>query len=201
MAEIIRQPKQQRSIDKKNRIIASGYELFAEKGYFNTNTAEIAKRAGVSTGIVYGYFHDKRDILIDVLDIYIEMVSTKLYSVFEERAKDNDLSKLVEGMLDATVEVHKSNAAIHEALHSLTASDAQVSEKFLVLENEMTKRFVGYMKELGYDASDVFERVHVSMTLVQSFSHEEVYDAHSYIDYDKMRKIVIDLIVALFSDK
>lgn len=201
MAENIRQPKQQRSIDKKNRIIVSGYELFAEKGYFNTNTAEIAKRAGVSTGIVYGYFHDKRDIMIDVLDIYIERVSTKLYSVFEEKAKSRDLSELVGGMLDATVDVHKTNAAIHEALHSLTASDDQVSEKFLLLENEMTKRFVEYIKELGYDFDDIFERVHIAMTLVQSFSHEEVYDAHSYIDYSKMRAIVINSIVSLFSEK
>ena len=54
MAENIREPQQKRSIDKKNRIIEAGYKLFAEKGYFDTNTAEIAKEAGVSTGIIYG---------------------------------------------------------------------------------------------------------------------------------------------------
>ena len=68
MADVVRTPKQQRSIDKKNRIITAGYTLFAQKGYYNTNTAEIAKEAGVSTGIVYGYFHDKRDILVEVLE-------------------------------------------------------------------------------------------------------------------------------------
>lgn len=198
MAETIRQPKQQRSIDKKNRIIAAGYELFAEKGYFNTNTAEIAKKAGVSTGIVYGYFRDKRDILIDVLDIYIEKVSAKLYSIFEGRSEKCVLSDLVAETLDVTVDIHKSNAAIHAALHSLSASDEQVSGKFLKLENEMTKQFVGYMKKFGYETDDIYERVHVAMTLAQSFSHEEVYDKHSYIDYSKMRAIVIRTIVSLF---
>ena len=66
MSQEVREPQQKRSIDKKNRIIEAGYELFAKDGYFNTNTSEIAKKAGVSTGIVYGYFHDKRDILIEV---------------------------------------------------------------------------------------------------------------------------------------
>lgn len=64
----IREPIQKRSIEKKEKIIESGFELICEKGYYNTNTAEIAKNAGVSTGIVYQYFKDKHDILIDALE-------------------------------------------------------------------------------------------------------------------------------------
>ena len=54
MKNEVRQPRQERSIEKKNKIIEAGYQLFSEVGYYGTNTAEIAKRAGVSTGIVYG---------------------------------------------------------------------------------------------------------------------------------------------------
>lgn len=72
MAQDVREPKQERSIEKKNRIVQAGFELFSQVGYYNTNTVEIAKRAGVSTGIVYGYFKDKRDILLDVLEIYVK---------------------------------------------------------------------------------------------------------------------------------
>ena len=63
----IRKPIQKRSIEKKGKIIESGFELICEKGYYNTNTAEIAKNAGVSTGIVYQYFKDKHDIFIEAL--------------------------------------------------------------------------------------------------------------------------------------
>lgn len=38
------------------------------------------------------------------------------------------------------------------------------------------------------------------MDIVQSFSHEYVYDHHTYIDYDEMRKIVQNTLVALFED-
>ena len=61
----VRNPVQKRSIEKKNKIIEAGFNLICEKGYYNTNTAEIAKAAGVSTGIVYNYFNDKHDILIE----------------------------------------------------------------------------------------------------------------------------------------
>ena len=66
----IREPIQKRSIEKKEKIIQAGFELICEKGYYNTNTAEIAKVAGVSTGIVYQYFKDKHDILIEGIKLY-----------------------------------------------------------------------------------------------------------------------------------
>ena len=41
----IREPVQKRSIEKKQKIIQAGFELICKKGYYNTNTAEIAKAA------------------------------------------------------------------------------------------------------------------------------------------------------------
>ena len=67
---IIREPIQKRSIEKKEKIIKYGFELICKKGYYNTNTAQIAKAAGVSTGIVYSYFNDKHDILLEGLKRY-----------------------------------------------------------------------------------------------------------------------------------
>ena len=75
MEKTIRQPQQERSNEKKQKIIEASYELFTEVGYYKANTSDIARRAGVSTGIVYSYFKDKRDILLYVLKIYIEKVT------------------------------------------------------------------------------------------------------------------------------
>ena len=43
----IREPRQKRSIEKKNKIIKAGIELILENGYHSTTTADIAKKAGV----------------------------------------------------------------------------------------------------------------------------------------------------------
>ena len=61
----VRIPIQKRSIEKKQKILTAGFDLFCEKGYYKTNTAEIAKYAGVSTGALYSYFEDKRQIFIE----------------------------------------------------------------------------------------------------------------------------------------
>ena len=200
MADIIRTPQQKRSIDKKNRIIEAGYELFARDGYFNTNTAQIAKHAGLSTGIVYGYFRDKRDILLEVLSIYVDKAFTPIMDIFDNLETPLDFENLLSTIIDNTIEIHKNNASIHEALHSLTSSDEAVGNKFLELEKDMTVNIVDTLKAVGYAPIDLCERVHLAMEMIQSYAHECVYDLHDYVDYDRMRGNIMKALLALFKD-
>ena len=91
----IRIPKQKRSIEKKDAIIVASYELFCEKGYYKTNTAEIAKAANVSTGIVYNYFHDKHDILKEVIGLYISRLESEFRTTLSRQIQKEDLHNLV----------------------------------------------------------------------------------------------------------
>lgn len=52
--------------DKQDLIIEAALAVFRDKGYANTRMADIAKRAGVSYGLVYHYFGSK-DVLFDVI--------------------------------------------------------------------------------------------------------------------------------------
>ena len=198
MKNDIRQPQQERSIEKKNRIIQAGYELSSEIGYYGTNTVEIAKRAGVSTGIVYGYFRDKHDILLCVLEIYIHEVTEPIIALFRQLDNNFDLSTLVSQVLDKTIELHATHAQLHNTLHSLASGDEEVDKQFLALEDSITKGLTAQLQELGVNVANVAERVHLAINLVQSFAHEYVFDKHSYIDYDAMRDIVCRTIVTLF---
>lgn len=198
MKNQVREPQQERSIEKKNKIIEAGYELFSETGYYGTNTQEIAKRAGVSTGIVYGYFEDKRDILICVLKIYIERVSAPLMVAMKDLKSKDDLEKVVPEILDKVIEVHAQNARLHNTLHSLAPTDETVNSEFMQLENHVSEKICARLKEVGVCHANLTERVHLAMNLVQSFSHEYVFDNHDYIDYSAMHEIVCNTIINLF---
>lgn len=198
MAETVRNPQQTRSIDKKNRIIEAGYTLFARVGYYNTNTAQIAKEAGVSTGIVYGYFHDKRDILLEVLDQYTTKVFEPIFLMADKISAPIDFDYIFSHAIDAVVETHKNNASIHAALHSLTHSDEAVNNRFTELENEMTQRLADRLVSCGYPSAGVKEKVHLAIRLIQDFSHECIYDHHDYISYPTMRAMLVDMLTYLF---
>ena len=198
MKKIVRQPQQERSIEKKNKIINAGYQLFSEVGYYGTNTAEIAKRAGVSTGIVYGYFSDKRDILICVLEIYLDNVIQPLLKTFDKLTAPLDIDALVPKIIEEVIKIHKKNNKIHEALHSLSGSDEAVNTKFIELEDNLTLIISEALVKLGLDKENINEKVHFAMDILQSFAHEYVYDKHEYIDYFVMREMVGKTIINLF---
>lgn len=198
MKNSVREPRQERSIEKKNRIIEAGYQLFSEVGYYGTNTAEIAKRAGVSTGIVYGYFQDKRDILISVLELYIEKVFDPFLKMFDKITLPVDFSALITKIINQAISTHKSNRKIHEALHALASSDEAVGAQFIALEDAITLKIAKKFVHLGLNVENAMEKIHLSMDIIQSFSHEYVFDKHEYIDYFVMKEMVINLVKGLF---
>lgn len=198
MKNTVRQPQQERSIEKKNKIIQAGYELFSEVGFHDTNTVEIAKRAGVSTGIVYGYFQDKRDIMICVLHIYIEKVYQPIVEILKKVKAPLKLNEIVPDILDAAIEMHEQNAKLHNTLHSLATTDETVNATFISLEDRITEDISKQLAENGIETDHLKEKVHLAMNVVQSFSHEYIFDKHPYIDYEAMRKTVCKAIISLF---
>lgn len=49
-------------------LIAAAAEVFAEKGYDRAGVAEIARRAGYTTGAIYGRFKGKADLLLAAIE-------------------------------------------------------------------------------------------------------------------------------------
>ena len=53
---------QRRKEDRPQEITEAAFEAFAEKGYAATRVEEVAKRAGVSKGLMYLYFKTKEEL-------------------------------------------------------------------------------------------------------------------------------------------
>ena len=52
---------------RRSQIVAAATILFASQGFYKTTIKEIAKKAGVSAGLVYQYVREKEDVLLLVL--------------------------------------------------------------------------------------------------------------------------------------
>ncbi|MBN1374576.1 MAG: TetR/AcrR family transcriptional regulator [Dehalococcoidia bacterium] len=55
------------AVARKRQITQAAYEIIAEKGYYNFTMMDIAKRAGVSSGLIHHYFRDKENMLVTLL--------------------------------------------------------------------------------------------------------------------------------------
>ena len=194
----IREPIQKRSIEKKEKIIKSGFELICEKGYYNTNTAEIAKAAGVSTGIVYQYFKDKHDILVEGIKRYASEIFYPMLNVTSNIKIDkNNLDTILRNMINTFIENHKLSQVAHEEIMAMTHSDKEIAEFFQQNEMAMTKNISRILVDNGFDSKNLDEKVHIAMHLIDDLCHEIVYHKHKDLDYDVMINLVIENILNL----
>ena len=63
---------------KKELILESALELFAENGFHVTSISQIAKKAGISKGLIYNYFESKTEILSEIIKIGFDSVYSNL---------------------------------------------------------------------------------------------------------------------------
>ena len=192
----IREPIQKRSIEKKEKIIKAGFELICEKGYYNTNTAEIAKAAGVSTGIVYQYFKDKHDILVEGIKRYASEIFYPMLNVTSNIKIDkSNLDTILKNMVNTFIENHKLSQVAHEEIMAMTHSDKEIAEFFQQNEMTMTKNISRILVDNGFDSKNLDEKVHIAIHLIDDLCHEIVYHKHKDLDYDVMINLVIENIL------
>jgi AcrR family transcriptional regulator len=53
----------------RDRLVSAAAEVFAEKGYDRARVAEIAERAGLTTGAIYGRFRGKAELLQAAIEV------------------------------------------------------------------------------------------------------------------------------------
>ncbi len=54
--------------DKREAILRAAIDVFAARGFFNAQVADIARSAGVAAGTVYLYFQSKDDLLVSIFE-------------------------------------------------------------------------------------------------------------------------------------
>lgn len=194
----IREPKKVTSIEKKKKIIRSGLELFGEKGYYNTTTVEIAKRAGVSTGIVYSYFKDKKDILLQALRLYFQSVFDPIERALKQIQPPLDAANAIRALIHITIESHQNNFTAHEEMIAMSHLDEDVHAFFIEIDNEITRTVVNHLKQNGINPPHLNEKAHIAYNSVESLCHEYVYHRHDYIDYDELIEETVKLLTYLF---
>ncbi len=71
--------------DKQQKIIETAIRMFAEKGYANTSTNEIAKAAGVAEGTIFRHYGTKDNLLLSVILPFLkEALPGMAENVFKE---------------------------------------------------------------------------------------------------------------------
>ena len=162
----IRNPIKKSSIEKKNKILEKGFTLMCEKGYHNVNCVDIAKYAGVSTGIIYQYFTDKRDIFIEGVKNYSSNIMFPMIDILDNTKIDkNNLEKILNSMIDSFIDTHKMSKKAHEELIAMSHIDDEINQIFKDNELKMNEKIVNTLKYNNFNVKNLNEKVHIIIGL------------------------------------
>ena len=192
-------PKQKRATKKYDKLIKAGWDLITEKGYYNTNTKEIAKKANVSTGIVYQYFEDKHDILLAGINKYGDSIFFPSLKMKED-FKILDLSSFMKKAITEYIKNQKLSKKAHEEILSMVYTDKDIEAFYYKRELTLTDELYRLIKNSGYNPDNLKEKVHVIVGIIDNLSHEIVYHKHRELNYEKMAVLVVNSIEKIIKE-
>ncbi|MCC5890151.1 MAG: TetR/AcrR family transcriptional regulator [Alkalibacterium sp.] len=85
--------------EKQNRILDAGFQEFAEKGYKQASTNQIAKAAGIGKGTLFYYFKNKQSLFHDLIEeafniadeTYLSQINFEETDFFERLRESSEL--------------------------------------------------------------------------------------------------------------
>jgi AcrR family transcriptional regulator len=123
-------PKQERSLRTLNRLLDAAEQVLEEEGLEAATVPVIAKRAGVSVGVVYRRFPNKDALIRGVYERFLwrvnEQNSLMLSTLSRVQFKTPDL---IRGLVRGSVEGHRRKRKLLRALHQFARTHDDPSMK------------------------------------------------------------------------
>lgn len=122
-----KEPKQQRSLETRRRILDAAARVFAEHGYGAGTTNRIAAAAGLSIGSLYQYFPNKDAILLALVNEHVDRGIVALadrlggagaprLGVGADDVVAEPLDELLHQLVRATIDLHRDEPELHRVL-------------------------------------------------------------------------------------
>lgn len=174
--------------ERRGQIVRAAVKLFSEDGYYTTTVQQIAREAGVSTGLIYQYFRDKDDILFlslkMVLDSYEYEIPAQLAGI------EHPVERLcvavwaychiVDGLREATVLAYRSTKSLRPDRRVLI-KDAEIRTNRLIEQCLRDCVEGGYMRELNEYLASYQLVLYAHSWALKHWVLRERYSLDSYI--------------------
>jgi AcrR family transcriptional regulator len=136
-------PRQERGKKTREKILKAARGVFSKKGYYGTDSNEIAAEAGVSTGSFYAYFNDKKHVFLETLKVYNKEVAQKAFHDLETSAI-RDPEGLIRNLIDRIILAHDLSPRFHREILTMMHSDGEVS----AIQSAEEKKIVRFIESL-----------------------------------------------------
>lgn len=140
--------------DRRDAILRAAIDVFAGRGFFNAQVADVARAAGVAAGTVYLYFESKDDLLVSIFE------RTMREAIAEGRAAVAPIRDPIE-QLRTVARVHLDRMGRDRSLAVVFQVELRQSTKFMErFSSTLLREYLGIIRGIIVDGqkSGAFRR-------------------------------------------
>ena len=132
------------SDEKINEILETGIQVFADCGYEGANTNLIARKAGISVGVLFKYYADKEGFFLACLEKSMDILKSVLSEVSESEGSSTEKA---EKLFRAVIAFSREHGDHIRMYHMITSgSNKKLTEKLASeIEGVSAKVYSGYI--------------------------------------------------------
>lgn len=140
---------------RRQQIFSAALMCFEESGYHETTLNDIAAAAGVSSGLIYQYYSDKRDLLfqviLEILEAYNRDITNAIVGVTDplERMQRAAIAyyKVINKRVSATLLAYRENRSLdRDQIETLKAKEIQTNSLIIECIKKCGER--GYIQDV-----------------------------------------------------
>ncbi|MCG8589496.1 MAG: TetR/AcrR family transcriptional regulator [Proteobacteria bacterium] len=134
-------------------MIEAALRCFEDRGYDQATTAQIAAEAGVGVGTLYGYFRDKREILLEIVERSIVGVAELVDAALDPaRLEERDAREIIQKLTRMLFHSQALQPGIQRVLWERYFKDEALREPMVRIRDRMRAaidRFAAALAERG----------------------------------------------------
>src|SRR5688572_6057045 len=122
---------QQRAKDTHAALLEAALEVFADKGYDDAQTPDIARAAGVSVGTFYRYFADKHQAFVEAITSHLEGVHERVMKnltveVFRPTLTPEERRAAIDYVIDVVFQIVAEQPRLQRVFIAMALRDPEI---------------------------------------------------------------------------
>lgn len=196
----MREPMESRKEQKRQSLLDAAYALFTEKGVAKTSVDEIVRGANVAKGTFYLYFHDKDQLLGQLVYNITAQVLEEAYEWLDER-RTPDFVENVLLLLDYVVEYFKRNKLVLRLVErnfSWPMVAKQMSERRGPLWARLMRDLEASPLAARYTEDELFKMIFVIIEMLGSVCYSSIIEGKPDT-VDNMKPVLYGIVRKILS--
>jgi TetR/AcrR family transcriptional regulator len=195
--------------EKQERILNAALKEFALKGYENASTNEIVKTAGISKGLLFHYFKNKKELYLFLYNHFADVLVKEFFNELDLGERD-----IFERMKTLMILKNKLMARHPEVFDFMVAASMETAKEVKEILNNTNPELIqaSYSRLFENiditkfrDGVDIKRAINIIMWTLQGFSNQELEKAkklnqphHDFDEAFKEAEVYIEMMKKAF---